>query len=67
MTAVIVASIVRQRIESLIDEMQKKNPHVEAFSDSLYQDFLGFYNENGYVPDAADVDFELATNGEVDR
>ena len=66
MTAVIVPNILRDKIMALIDEMQKANPHVEAFRDSLYHDFLGFYDENGYLPDAADVDFELgAGEGEA--
>jgi len=59
MTAVIVPNIVRDSIDRLIDAMQEKNPQVEPFRDSLYQDFLAYYNDYGSLPAAEDVDFEL--------
>ena len=61
MTAVIVPNILRRAIEKLLDEMEQANPHVGIFRESLYQDFLAFYDENGYLPSAEDVDFELAS------
>ena len=59
MTCVIVPNILRDKINALIDEMQQGNPAVNLFRESLYQDFLKFYYEEGYLPSAADVEFSV--------
>ncbi len=60
MTAVIVPNVLRVKIDRLLDELAKANPAAELFRKSLYEDFLAFYYEEGYLPEASDIDFQLA-------